>query len=68
MTDTLASSAPATTMQRPWVTQYPPGVPGVVPVDTYSSLVPLLEESWTTHATRDAAACMGVRFTYGEVD
>ena len=68
MTDAIASSAPATTMARPWVTQYPPGVPGVVPVDTYSSLVPLLEESWTTHAGRDAAACMGVRFTYGEID
>jgi len=68
MTDTLASAAPATTMPRPWVTQYPPGVPGTVPVDTYSSLVPLLEESWTTHAKRDAAACMGVRITYGEVD
>jgi long-chain acyl-CoA synthetase len=68
MTDALASTAPAPTMPRPWVAQYPPGVPGVVPVDTYSSLVPLLEESWTTHAKRDAAACMGVRFTYGEVD
>ena len=68
MTDAIASSAPSTTMSRPWVTQYPPGVPGTVPVDTYSSLVPLLEESWTTHATRDAAACMGVRITYGEVD
>ncbi|HEY9029654.1 MAG TPA: long-chain-fatty-acid--CoA ligase [Burkholderiaceae bacterium] len=55
-------------MRRPWVTQYPPGVPGDVPVDTYPSLVPLLQESWTKHAGRDAAACMGVRFSYGDVD
>ena len=55
-------------MSRPWLTHYPPGVPGTVAVDTYSSLVPLLEESWTKHAKRDAAACMGVRFSYGEID
>ena len=68
MTDAFATSAPATSTQRPWLAHYPPGVPGAVPVDTYSSLVPLLEESWTRHAKRDAAACMGVRFSYGEID
>ena len=68
MTDALASPTPATSTARPWLTAYPPGVPGEVAVDTYSSLVPLLEESWTTHAKRDAAACMGVRFTYAEID
>jgi long-chain acyl-CoA synthetase len=68
MTDASTISAPAHSLSRPWLTQYPPGVPGEVAVDTYSSLVPLLEESWTTHATRDAAACMGVRITYREVD
>ncbi|MBW8759123.1 MAG: long-chain-fatty-acid--CoA ligase [Burkholderiales bacterium] len=55
-------------MPRPWLAHYPPGVPGTVPVDTYASLVPLLEESWTRHAARDAAACMGVRFSYGDID
>jgi len=68
MTDALATSVPAASTRRPWLTQYPSGVPDVVPVDTYSSLVPLLEESWATYAQRDAAACMGVRITYGEVD
>ena len=68
MTDALASPAPAAARQRPWLSSYPPGVAGDVPVDTYSSLVPLLEESWTKHAHRDAAACMGVRFTYATID
>jgi long-chain acyl-CoA synthetase len=68
MTDALAYPAPATSTPRPWLTAYPPGVPGEVAVDTYSSLVPLLEESWATHAKRDAAACMGVHFTYADVD
>jgi len=68
MNDALASSAAATVTPRPWLTQYPAGVPGTVPVDSYASLVPLLEESWTQHAKRDAAACMGVRFSYGDID
>ena len=68
MTDALATPASAAATQRPWLNAYPPGVPGEVAVDTYSSLVPLLEESWSTYAKRDAAACMGVRITYGEVD
>ena len=68
MTDAFATSAPATSLPRPWLKQYPPGVPGDVAVDTYSSLVPLLEESWMRYAKRDAAACMGARVTYGEID
>ena len=68
MTDALATSAPATSLPRPWLKHYPPGVPGDVAVDTYTSLVPLLEESWMRYAKRDAAACMGVRFTYGLID
>ena len=68
MNDALASTTAATATPRPWLTQYPPGVPGTVAVDTYPSLVPLLEESWKTHAQRDAAACMGVRFTYRDID
>jgi len=65
MNDALA---PTAAMQRPWLAHYPSGVPGTVAVDRYASLVPLLEESWGTHAKRDAAACMGVRFSYGDID
>ncbi|MEP6503601.1 MAG: AMP-binding protein, partial [Betaproteobacteria bacterium] len=55
-------------MSRPWLNEYPPGVPGVVSVDRYPSLVALLEEAWKKHASRDAAACMGKRFTFGDID
>ena len=58
----------ATSMPRPWLEHYPPGVPAVVDVDTYPSLVALLEEAWRKHADRDASACMGKRMTFGEVD
>ncbi len=67
MNDPLAPSA-ATALSRPWLSHYPPGVPADVAVDTYASLVELLEESWTQHAKRDAAAFMGARITYGEID
>jgi long-chain acyl-CoA synthetase len=65
MNDALAPSA---AMQRPWLAHYPPGVPATVAADAYASLVSLLEESWTKHAKRDAAACMGVRWRYGDID
>jgi len=68
MTEALASSPAATANPRPWLAQYPPGVPADVAVDSYASLVPLLEEARRRHAKRDAAACMGVRWSYGEVD
>jgi long-chain acyl-CoA synthetase len=60
--------APSAAMQRPWLAHYPPGVPATVAADAYASLVSLLEESWTKHAKRDAAACMGVRWRYGDID
>ncbi len=69
MTDTpQVPTSAAPPMARPWLKQYPPGVPAVVDVDAYPSLVALLEDAWKKHAKRDAAACMGKRMTYGEID
>jgi long-chain acyl-CoA synthetase len=68
MTDASDTSAFASAPVRPWLTQYPPGVPATVALDRYPSLVQMLEESWVTHASRDAAACMGARITFGDVD
>jgi len=68
MTDARDTSAFASAPVRPWLTQYPPGVPATVALDRYPSLVQMLEESWVTHASRDAAACMGARITFGDVD
>ena len=55
-------------ISRPWLTQYPDGVPAEVPVDTYPSLVALLDEAWKRHARRDAVACLGRRLRYAEID
>ena len=67
MTD-HAPTAAAHAQQRPWLANYPPGVPAEVDVGEHASLVELLEAAWRKHATRDAAAFMGRRFTFGEFD
>ena len=58
----------ATYADKPWLKNYPPGVPAEIPVDVYPSLVALLEEAFRKHAHRNAAACMDQRLTFAQVD
>ncbi|WP_423595566.1 long-chain-fatty-acid--CoA ligase [Roseateles sp. MS654] len=58
----------ATYADKPWLKQYPPGVPAEINVDVYPSLVALLEEAFRKHARRDAAVCMDQRLTFAQVD
>ena len=58
----------AVLQDKPWLKSYPEGVPGIVAVDTYRSLVQLLEEAFHKYARRDAAACMDQRLTFGQID
>ena len=53
---------------KPWLKSYPAGVPAEVRIDTYRSLVDLLEESFKKYAQRDAAVCMDQRLSFGELD
>jgi long-chain acyl-CoA synthetase len=53
---------------RPWLADYPPGMPATIPADAYPSLLALLEDAWTKHAARDACAFRGARFTFGQID
>jgi long-chain acyl-CoA synthetase len=62
---TLATAPPAA---KPWLKNYPPGVPAEIQVDVYPSLVALLEEAFRKHARRDAAACMDQRLSFAQVD
>jgi long-chain acyl-CoA synthetase len=55
-------------MEKPWLKSYPQGVPAEVKVDTYRSLVELLEEAFRKHAGRDAAVCMDQRLTFRQID
>ncbi|HEY1089878.1 MAG TPA: long-chain-fatty-acid--CoA ligase [Burkholderiaceae bacterium] len=54
--------------EKPWLKSYPPGVPATIKVDSYTSLVDLLEEAFRKYAKRDAAVCMEKHMTFGEVD
>ncbi|WP_407152423.1 long-chain fatty acid--CoA ligase [Bradyrhizobium sp. ORS 86] len=55
-------------MERIWLKQYPAGVPADIDVTQYSSLVELLEESFTKFADRKAFICMDKSITYRDLD
>jgi acyl-CoA synthetase (AMP-forming)/AMP-acid ligase II len=55
-------------MTRPWLTQYPEGVPHDVAPERYRSLSALLEESFKQHAREPVSVCMEQWMSYGELD
>lgn len=55
-------------LDKPWLDEYPPGVPATIDPGVCRSLVDLMEESLQRHARRDAAACMDMRLTYRQLD
>jgi long-chain acyl-CoA synthetase len=55
-------------MDRPWLAQYPAGVPADVKTDAYASLVELMEESFRKYSDLPAYRFMGKKLTFGQVD
>ncbi len=55
-------------MERPWLRNYPPGVPAEIDPSQYASLVDLFNESLTKYRERKAYICMGKSLTYGQAD
>lgn len=53
---------------KPWLSQYPAGIPANVDVDQYECMVDFLEESLKKYAKLPAYECMGKTITYKEVD
>ena len=53
---------------RIWLKSYPPGVAADIDVAQYSSLVALMEASFTQYANRVAYDFMGKRITYAQTD
>ncbi len=53
---------------RIWLKSYPPGVAADIDVAQYSSLVALMEASFTRYADRVAYDFMGTRITYAQTD
>jgi long-chain acyl-CoA synthetase len=67
MNDTFADRV-STGTARPWVAEYPEGVPADVHIDPHTTLVDVLEGAFRQHARRDACACMGERLTFAHLD
>jgi long-chain acyl-CoA synthetase len=55
-------------LARPWLTEYPAGVPADVHIDPHLTLVDMLEAAFLQYAKRDACACMGERLTFADLD
>ncbi|HEX7339900.1 MAG TPA: AMP-binding protein [Rhodanobacteraceae bacterium] len=54
--------------ERPWLEHYPQGVPETIDVDTYPSLVAVIEEAFERFRHRPAFANFGRVLTYGDID
>jgi long-chain acyl-CoA synthetase len=53
---------------RIWLSSYPEGVPADLPPSPYTSLVGLMEESFTQHAAKTAYSFLGKEFTFAQTD
>jgi len=54
--------------ERYWLKEYPSGVPAQIDISAYTSLVQLLEESFSRYADQVAYTCMGADLSYAELD
>lgn len=55
-------------MEKIWLKQYPPGVPPMVDVEKYPSLVALLDDSFSAHRSLTAYKFMGKAIGFGQID
>ena len=56
------------TDQRPWLQNYPKGIPANIDENAYSSIVALLDETLKKFANKPAFSCMGKVMSFAEVD
>lgn len=55
-------------MSQPWHSSYQDGVPHEIDVNEYSSIVDIIEQSFSKYADVTAFSCMGKGFSYSEID
>jgi len=53
---------------RPWLSNYPSGVPANIDPDQYSSLIEMFEETFKKYAPKPAFTCMGKTLTFKQID
>jgi long-chain acyl-CoA synthetase len=59
---------PRSALQKPWLSQYPEGVPADADVGAYRNLADVLEAAFRRHPRRAALCCMESRMSFGELD
>jgi long-chain acyl-CoA synthetase len=64
----VAGSTIHSSASRPWLDQYPQGVPAQIPGGPHGSLVDLLEQSFRHHRSREAALFMDQPLRFGDID
>ncbi|MBJ6977820.1 long-chain fatty acid--CoA ligase [Luteimonas sp. MC1895] len=55
-------------IERPWLANYPQGIPAQIDADEYPSIPALLQEAIDKYRDQPAFSNMGVSITYGELD
>ncbi|MEN1940512.1 long-chain fatty acid--CoA ligase [Luteimonas sp. MJ246] len=55
-------------IERPWLANYPEGIPSDIDADEYPSIPALLQEAIDKYRDQPAFSNMGVTITYGELD
>ena len=56
------------TIERPWLAQYPAGVPAEIDVDEFQSIPAVLDQSIRQYGDRPAFTNMGKTLTYAQID
>ncbi len=56
------------TDQRPWLKNYPKGVPANIDENTYPSIIALIDDTCKKYGKKPAFSCMGKEMTFEEVD
>jgi long-chain acyl-CoA synthetase len=64
----LARPEEPMTAARPWLAQYPAGVPQDIGPSPFPSLVQMIDATLKEFGSRQAYQCMGKTITFGEVD
>ena len=54
--------------QRPWLKNYPSGVPANIDENRYDTIVSLVENAFKNYGNKVAFSCMGKSLTYNQVD
>ncbi|MBW8810779.1 MAG: AMP-binding protein, partial [Lysobacter sp.] len=55
-------------LERPWLAQYPQGVPAQIDVEEFPSVVSVLENAIEKYRDRPAFSNFGKVLTYGDID